>query len=397
MKIRDLINNTFRSYRKNWFWSVFLSLIFSTIFLLLVNFLLLFSNMDVFYKSIIYLDDNNAKFLEMFNISQDLKNEVDLANYTDPSELDDYKKEFMTNLLNTKQAGIIKQFGNKWIKEYKEEPGYTELAKFDSFNNVVILSGKYLDFANIKDDFSNMQNYAYVSEDLASLVGTDFKFRDLTFPIKSTVNYSYPIDTDQYSFSIDSKDYQEDFHGYDSKTLFLVSNSIDTLEKISFDRLILEDFIIFNPSDELLYDFNSYYNKRSGDVGLFVNMAENLTRFMDYNPMKQRIDATVTLIGVTIIFLLLLINIFQNLKDQEVEFRIHLQFGADDSFIFSWMYLYIFVYLFPSLVLTPLFLYFALPSVLTLGRLILFFLLYILFTGIIAFLAFIRFKKDVKY
>src|SRR5699024_4413034 len=155
-----------------------------------------------FYKSIIYLDDNNAKFLEMFNISQDLKNEVDLANYTDPSELDDYKKEFMTNLLNTKQAGIIKQFGNKWIKEYKEEPSYTELAKFDSFNNVVILSGKYLDFANIKDDFSNMQNYAYVSEDLASLVGTDFKFRDLTFPIKSTVNYSYPIDTDQYSFSI---------------------------------------------------------------------------------------------------------------------------------------------------------------------------------------------------
>ncbi len=394
MKLRNLIKNTLRSYKKNLFWSVFLSLIFSTVLLLLVNFLLLFSKMDIFYKSIIYLHDNNASFIEINNIPQDLKYEVDLAKFQLPAELDAYQKKFITNLLHTKQVGLIKQFENRWIDDYKSKPGYEEVGKFEPFNNVVILSGKYVDFANITEDFSNMQNYAYVSEDLAHLVGSDFEYMNLTFPVKATVQYSYPIDPDQYSLSIDSKEYQKEFHGYDSKTLFLVSNSIDILQKISFDRVLLHSFTFFNPSETLIYDFNAYYSTHSGNMGFFVNQAKNISGSMQYNPMKQRIDATVTVIGVTIIFLMLLMNIFKNLRDQYVEFRIHLQFGAGDAFIFAWMYLYIILYLFPSLIFAPLFLYFALPSVIAINRLVILFLGYLLFTGILAFLAFTRFKKD---
>lgn len=86
----------------------------------------------------------------------------------------------------------------------------------------------------------------------------------------------------------------------------------------------------------------------------------------------------------------------RNIKDQHKEFRIHMQFGADYPFISSWILLYVFFYLMPSLIFIPFLIYFSIPIMLTSMNMIIGLVLYLVFVFVISLLAFRRFKNTEK-
>lgn len=389
MKIRYLIKNTLRFYRKNWFWSILLSVLLAFLFLLFTNLYLLSSRMDVFYKTVNLLDSYDTSTIEVENIS-DIIAPPETPDFS-PSVMDNYQTNLIQDLLIDKQAGYIVQYDREFSQVFF---GGFDSRDYSSFNNIVIISGKYLEFANVEENFSDKQVYAFVSEDLAPLVGTEFEFSGVTMPILDTINYSYPIDIFQYAITIVNDGYQEDFRGYDYKTIYIATNSLETINDLRpFNEVNINQIHIFNPSEELLFDFNSYYSTHSGNIGFYLNQVDNNTRFDETNPIKLRIDSIVIGNGSLLIFVIFIANLLQNIKDQDNEFKIHMQFGADDPFIFLWIHLYVVIYLLPSVFFIPALLFFTLPSSLTHTNILLGLLVYILGSLVVAYIAFRRFKN----
>lgn len=344
MKLIDILKNAFRQFKNNFLWSLFMGFLFAVIVLLSVNFFTLLSRRDVFFKTVNFLNEIEANMIRV-----DLLPRKD-STYAEDNEIEESIASFFQKLSTTNKLGTIMYIDDDVLMNLSAQGYALNTSQFEDFSNVVILFGKYIDFADLSTSTDTSSEFALVSPDCSSKLGQSISFLNTDYKILDTLDYSYPDNALRNYFKTDEN--VESKKGLNESTLFLITNNFETLEKIYGPAYLIEQLYIFGDVDQEYNRLNEELSEYGSAYAKLIPIADFFKQAPDANPIRLKVEIAIIFIALVFISFILALNYFRNQKAAFDLYQIHQTFGANNKAIFVWILSYTFMYFVMAMLLT---------------------------------------------